>query len=258
MIESVESTYPPELFALVHRGTPGDVEFYARLCEGTQNVLELGCGYGRLIPELVATGTHYHGLELSPELLRMAKRVVRALPERKRARVSLRRGDMRSFHYDKQFDRILLPHSTLFCLPTDCDVLRCLRNAREHLADGGELVLDAYTADDFHYRLDPKELNGKARDYLTQVTGKGGGYLVFERTHWLRSKQRFVVTYEYESERGKLLKGMVQHRYLLRGQLEALLERAGFASLKWAGSFKGGRLSTRSEQLVVRARLPKR
>ncbi len=254
MAESLQSTYPPELFALVHRGTPGDVEFYAGLCRGAERTLELGCGYGRLIPKLAATGTHYHGLELSPELLRMARAVRRSLPERRRARVNLRKGDMRDFHYPGHFDRILVPHSTLYCLPNDRDVLRCLRNARAHLATGGELALDAYHADAFHDRLDPKELNGKARDYLMQVSGKTGGYLVFERTRWIRSKQRFVVTYEYEGERGQLLRGVVQHRYLLRGQLQALLERAGFTHLRWSATFRGGRLTTRSEHLVLRAR----
>jgi hypothetical protein len=184
----------------------------------------------------------------------MARAARRALPERKRPRVSLSQGDMRSFRYRERFDRIFLPHSTLYCLPNDRDVLRCLRRVREHLAEGGELALDAYMADDFHDQLDPKVLDGKARDYLMQVTGKRGGYLVFERTHWLRSKQRFVVTYEYEGERGQLLKGVVQHRYLLRGQLEDLLERAGFTRTRWAGNFRGGRLSARSEQLVVRSR----
>ena len=255
MVDSVASSYPSELFALVHRGTAGDVQFYRRICAGTEKVLELGCGYGRLIPDLAATGVHYYGLELSAALLRMAQRVRRALPESQRARVSMRRGDMRSFAYAQRFDRILLPHSTLYCLPNDRDVLRCLRCVREHLAEGGELVLDAYTADDFHYRLDPRELNGKTRDYLSQVTGKHGDYLVFERTHWTRSKQRFAVTYEYESERGKLEKGLVQHRYLLQPQLAALLERAGFSRLKWAGSFKGSRFNARSEQLVLRARV---
>jgi len=254
MIASVQSTYPPELFALVHKGTPGDVEFYEALCRGTERTLELGCGYGRLIPKLSATGTHYHGLELSPELLRLARAVRRSLPERRRARVHLRHGDMRDFHYRERFDRILVPHSTLYCLPNDRDVLRCLRAAREHLAEGGELALDAYHADDFHDRLDPKGLDGKARDYLMQVTGKAGGYLVFERTRWIRTRQRFVVTYEYEGERGQLLKGVVQHRYLLRGQLEALLERAGFRHLRWSGNFRGGRLTARSEHLVLRAR----
>lgn len=254
MAVPVESSYPPDLFALVHRGTEGDAEFYTRVCQGTESVLELGCGYGRLLPPLSATGTRYYGLELSPKLLRMARKVRDSLPAAQRARVNLRQGDMRDFAYGRRFERILLPHSTLFCLSNDRDVLRCLRTAREHLDDGGELVLDAYMADDFHYRLDPKELNGKARDYLMQVRGKGGEYLVFERTRWIRSKQRFIVTYEYEGERGQLIKGVVQHRYLRHAQLEALLERAGFSRCKWAGNFEGARLRTRSEQLVLRAR----
>ena len=41
-----------ELYALTHRGNPGDTEFYARRCAGAGSVLELGTGYGRLLPAL--------------------------------------------------------------------------------------------------------------------------------------------------------------------------------------------------------------
>jgi len=245
--------YPPDLFALIHRGTAGDLAYYRELCRGTAAVLELGCGYGRLIPELAATGTHYHGLELDPALLRLARRARAKLSPQQRARVTLRAGDMRDFRFSRRFDRVLLPHSTLYCLPNDRSVLACLRRARAHLAEGGRLVLDAYVADDFHHRLDPSELTGKQREYLTRVESRTGSYLVFERTRWSKGKQRFVVTYEHESERGKLVTGTVEHRYLLRAQLEALVARAGFTRTKWFGNFRGGRLGTRSEQFVLHA-----
>jgi tRNA G46 methylase TrmB len=41
-----------ELYRLTHRGNPGDVGFYRKLCSGVQSVLELGCGYGRLLAAL--------------------------------------------------------------------------------------------------------------------------------------------------------------------------------------------------------------
>lgn len=248
-----ETSYPPELYALVHRGVAGDRAFYVRACQGAQRVLELGCGYGRLIPALAGTGARYQGLELDPGLLRMARRVRRSLAPALRARVSLRHGDMRSFQFRARFDRILLPYSTLYCLQTERDVRRCLRCVREHLTEDGELILDAYAADRFHDALCPATMTGEQREFLTRVTGARVSYLVFERTRWIRRQQRFVVTYEYESERGELSTGTIHHRYLLRADLQRLLTNAGFRITHLARDFEGGRYSKRSEHLVLRA-----
>src|SRR6188768_1681102 len=119
--------YDAELYGLVHRGTPGDLAFYARVCAGARAVLELGCGYGRLLPALAGVVHSYVGLDCDAGLLRLARRERAALHE--------------------PFDRILIPHSGVFCLQSDADVLDCLRCVRAHLRDDGELVLDSYAAD---------------------------------------------------------------------------------------------------------------
>ena len=38
-----------ELYALTHRGNPGDIAFYGDVCRGAKSVLELGSGSGRLL-----------------------------------------------------------------------------------------------------------------------------------------------------------------------------------------------------------------
>lgn len=251
---TLKALYPPDLYALIHRGNPGDAAFYARHVKGAASVLELGAGYGRLISTLAKTGAAYQGLELDPAFLKLASKVRTALPEAQRKRVRLRHGDMRDFAFKQRFERVILPYSTLYCLQSERDVLRCLKQARAHVTDKGELLLDAYFADGFHRDLDPDEMTGKERDFLTSVTSKKGKYQVFERTRWSRAQQKFKVTYEYENERGELTKGVVLHRYLLKDQLTALLERAGFAVVSLAGDFAGKRLGIRSEHIVVRAR----
>ena len=42
-------SYDAELYELLHSGTPGDLAFYRKWCRGADNVLELGCGYGRVL-----------------------------------------------------------------------------------------------------------------------------------------------------------------------------------------------------------------
>lgn len=245
--------YDPALYALVHRGNPGDRAFYERATTGVGSVLELGCGYGRLLTALVQGGARYLGLDLDPGLLALAAQARRALPRELRKRVTLRADDMRSFQHATRFERIVIPHSGLYCLQSDRDVLRCLTRVREQLSDDGELLLDAYNADDFHAALDEQSMTGKERDWIMQVEASGMRYQVFERTRWSRNKQQLAVRYEYETPAGVQHVGRIRHRYLLRAQLLELLARAGLEPTLVAGSFRGTRHARRSEHLIVRA-----
>jgi SAM-dependent methyltransferase len=248
--------YDPELYALVHRGTPGDLAFYARACSGARAVLELGCGYGRLLPALADVVDSYIGLDCDAGLLRLARRERAALDAPVRAKVKLRRADMRAFSMRERFDKILIPHSGLFCLQRDADVLDCLRCTRAHLRDDGELLLDGYAADGFHERSRPSDLPAETEEWLARVATAAAQYDVYERSRWDRRRQRMTVTYRHVPVRGgRPREGVIEHRYLMSAQLRALLERAGFAVTEQSGGFRGQRLSRRSELMVVRARI---
>ena len=132
-----------ELYALTHRGNPGDTVFYAKACSNARRVLELGTGYGRLIPALLGSATssapkkELWGIDQDPHMLAAAKSTVRSLTLRRQSLVHLRAGDMRSFDYDVQFDRIILPYNGLNCLLNRRDTLQCLKCVKLHLAPGG-------------------------------------------------------------------------------------------------------------------------
>jgi SAM-dependent methyltransferase len=239
---------------LLHRGNPGDTSFYAAHCRNSGAVLELGCGYGRLIPSLLPRRGRYVGLDIDAGLLRAARRRRSALPAETAARVVLTRGDMRAFRLRARFDRIVIAHSGLFCLPSDAAVLACLRCARAHLRPGGELILDTYAADAFHRDADPDDPDGERWQWLTQVAAGDTSYDVFERTRWRHAAQRMHVRYRYvPSDGSPPREGAIMHRYLLSGQLRDLLERAGFRVLARHGDFEGGRFRTRGDTLIVRA-----
>lgn len=245
--------YDAALYALIHRGTPGDRTFYADACKGAATILELGCGYGRLIPTLITHGANYRGLDLDPTLLRLARQLRNTLPLSTRSRIKLSLGDMRSFHFRQRFDRILIPHSALYCLPNDKAVLSCLRTARDHLSPNGELILDAYSADAFHDELDPSTMTGSERDFITTAELDHKTYQVFERTRWHRKTQRLIVNYDYEPDHGPTRSGRIVHRYLLRPQLESLMKHADLEITALHGDFQGTRFKKHSEHLIIRA-----
>src|SRR5690606_14496409 len=101
--------YPARFYAALHRGTPGDLDHYQRVCQSASSVLELGCGYGRVVAALAAPGRVVVGVEQDPELLAMARDALAPLSKAAQAGVELVRGDMRTVSLDRRFDRVLIP-----------------------------------------------------------------------------------------------------------------------------------------------------
>ncbi len=273
--------YDPALYELTHRGNPGDVEFYARACEGARSVLELGTGYGRIALGLAAAGHEVVGLELDAGLLELARAAKAAQLEggaevaasgaevavaaARGAEVAVAAekvskadslefvlGDMRQFELGRRFDRVIIPHSGLYCLLEPGEVASCLRAARAHLRPGGLLVLDGYAADDFHEESLPEDVPDDQLEPITEIEAQGARYTVFEQSRWDRDAQRIDASYLYREEpSGREVRYELPQRYLLRRELEALLQEAGFNVSLVRGSFSGDAYDEDAEHLIV-------
>lgn len=256
-------TYDPELYELTHRGNPGDVAFYVGACRGATSVLELGAGYGRITLALAKAGHSVVGVELAPGLLARAQKHLQDASqgsggEAVAARVSLVSGDMASVDLGQRFDRVLIPHSGLYCLLSAERVEACLAVARAHLVPGGLLLLDGYAADDFHEESMPEDVEADHLDSVAQVEAAGGRYAVFEQSAWDRAAQLLDVKYLYVREfSGEQLTFNLPQRYLLQAELVGMLERAGFDPIIVSGGFQGEPYDAEAEHLVVAAEAPR-
>jgi len=238
-------TLAAELYALTHRGHPGDLAFYRRSCRGAKSVLELGCGSGRVLSALRRPGRRLVGLDRDAGLLRLARRSLGS-------GVDLVRADMTKFELGERFERVLIPYSALYCLLYKADALSCLRSVRRHLTRDGLLLLDAYAADAFHRAGGPQ---GHQIDWLRTLEHRGRSYDVFEQSRWHRRRQRLEVTYVYvDAKSGRRIEQALPQRYWLAAELRPLFTRAGLEFVSLEGDFRGGRYSpARSELMVVTA-----
>jgi SAM-dependent methyltransferase len=247
-----------ELYALTHRGNPGDASFYARACAGAASVLELGVGYGRLLPALARASGSIVGLDREPMLLRAARRALKALPPAQQRRVTLVRGEMQAFDLGRKFERILLPYNGLYCLQSSRELLSCLHSVRTHLAPGGEFVFDVWAADLFHRDSDSAAFRDDDTPILSICRGKQL-WDVFESSRLRKPQQRLDVLYSYVAQgRRPPVSIEIKQRYALSSELFQLLAQAGLEPSATYGGFTGQRFSKRSEELVVRARASER
>lgn len=239
------------LYAAVHRGTPGDVDFHRAQCAGAARVLELGCGYGRVASALVAAGHEVVGVDVDPALLALARASLAEAPADVRARADLREGDARALSLGElRFARVILAHSTIYCFRSEGEVRAVLRGARAHLEPGGRVVIDAYAADGFHAHLDPDAPDEWGE--VARVEAAGRRWRVLERSDWDRDAQRVLAHYRHEPlGGGRAIETTIEHRYLLASQLESLLRAEGFVPLRIDADFDGTPFHPDAEHLVV-------
>ena len=112
----------------------GDLPFWKRLARRSgPEVLELGCGTGRVVRALAASGARVTGIDHDPQALAFA---AASLPAESRSQTRLLEADMRTLALDRRFDLIVAACNTLASL--DDDGLRdALRRAYQHLLPGG-------------------------------------------------------------------------------------------------------------------------
>ena len=229
-------TYPADLYAAVHVGNPGDIDFYVANVEGAKSALELGCGSGRVLAAMAQAfpDCRFVGVELDPGLAAMARARTEGLPN-----VVVHVGDMRRPPVHGPFDRVVVPYGGLYCLDDTEDLVRTLAAASALLTPGGMLYADGYAADGFHeHGEEGPEAEAPTRLGTVEVNGRA--YDVTERSTWDRSAQRLVAEYRHQPrDGGPAVLGVLPQRYLLAEELLTAAMRAGLEPAGLWSSFAG-------------------
>jgi SAM-dependent methyltransferase len=243
-------------------GLPGDVLFYVEEAQRRGSpVLELGCGTGRILIPTAQAGIHVVGLDRSPDMLTVAREKIAALEAETEDRVRLVEGDMRSFSLAERFNLITIPFRAFLHLMTDEDQRAALHCIRDHLAEGGRMILNIF---------DPKieiiaahqgvmgSAQQKMREFVSPETGRRV-ILWVQRSYDLDQQTiREERIFEEIDTEGKLVSRTytpLTLRWVYRYEMAHLLELCGYQIEALYGDFRYGPFHAGGEQIWVVSKL---
>ena len=132
----------PAKFYDLAPGMPDDVPFYlSRLPSSNADVLELGCGTGRVTVPLARCCRLLCGIDHSDAMLRIARA---KLDEAGIRNAEVRLGDIADLQLDRTFDFIIAPYRVLQNLAADTEVHGLFAGIRRHLRVGGRCILNTF------------------------------------------------------------------------------------------------------------------
>jgi SAM-dependent methyltransferase len=119
------------------------LNFYRRqVSHYGEPVLELASGSGRFTIPLAREGVNITGMDISEDMLDLAK----SKASKERINIRFLQGDMRSFDLGEKFKFIFVPAQSLSHLHRREEVEDCLSCIRQHLADEGRLLIELFNS----------------------------------------------------------------------------------------------------------------
>ena len=209
-----------------------DVDFFVEMARSSPGaVLEVGCGTGRVLIPTARAGMDIVGLDLSTRMLSICREKLALEPESVQAKVHLVQEDMRQFDLGRKFGLATLPFRPFQQLTTVDDQMSCLASIRNHLADGGRLILDLFNPN-LTLLMDDRYLEeGSEETEFTMADGRSvvrRGRTVSRDLFNQIQDVELIYYVTHPDGREERLVHRFQMRHLFRYEAEHLLARSGF------------------------------
>jgi ubiquinone/menaquinone biosynthesis C-methylase UbiE len=129
---------------VVSRGyVEADIPFYKKIIQPPSQILEVGCGTGRVAIELAQHGFDVTGIDLSEWMLdEFRKKLARY--SNLLGKVTLCQADMVSFDLGTRFDWIIFPFRVFQALTVNETRQRCLDSVRRHTDEETRVVITLF------------------------------------------------------------------------------------------------------------------
>jgi ubiquinone/menaquinone biosynthesis C-methylase UbiE len=235
---------------------PGEMDFYRALVADAkkkgQALLELACGTGRVTIRLAREGIDTVGLDISPQMLEVAREKGRGIPN-----IRWVHADMCAFALGQTFGLVLIPGHAFQNLNTSEQQFACMQCIHRALAPGGMLVVHL-DHQDVSWLGELVGAKGGVFEPAEQFTHAPTGRLVRAARAWSYepATQTAICTTLWEAiaPDGQVVDTWktepIRLHCVFRFEMEHLLARAGFSLDAVYGDFFRGTLEDNSANMI--------
>lgn len=258
-----------EIYELTHGDKDDDLPLYLEYAQKMGSpILEIGCGTGRVTLSLAQAGFSVFGIDLSENMLKIARRKIEQYPEEVQQRIELGQQDMCELHIPgRSFPLALMPYGEFAHVLERERQEAALNAAYAHLRPGGLLIISMSNWDAHEERISytgsqiarwghsmPVTYEGvfydeKSQQMITRYIARGYDPSVQIAIH--------VYIHEITDKNGHLIArktNVLPIRYIFRYEMELLLEKAGFEIAEIFGYYDKSEFRYDSKRMIMVAR----
>jgi len=230
--------------------TRGDVDFWRALARehAPARILELGAGAGRITEPLAASPARVVALDLSREMLRIARRTLAG-----RENICFILGDMRDLPFVRAFDLVVAADDPFSHLTSAPDREMALRAAARALQPNGVLILDALW---FPPRI-RRRMASRHGHHVVRDAGMFAGRSMRVIEHWRSLGRHGLCRARYEYTLGGMIAASAtfQARAWSMAELRTRLARNGLRVMaRWGSYARTPWDALQSSHLIIGAR----
>lgn len=228
----------------------GDLDFWRAMVRelAPARILELGAGAGRITEPLAASRSRVVALDLSRDMLRIARR---SLAGRENIRFIV--GDMRDLSFVRAFDLVVAANDPFSHLTRGRDREMALHAAAQALQAGGYLILDALW---FPPRI-RRRMASRHGHHVIRDAGPVDGRMLRVTECWrsLGRQGRCEARYEYALDNAVAARATFQARAWNLAEVRSRLGRNGLRlAARWGSYTRAPWDAHESSHLIVAAR----
>jgi SAM-dependent methyltransferase len=181
---------------------------------GCKSIIEFGCGTGNLGQNLMKAGFDYFGVDISPEMVELAKKKI---PD-----IQLSVGNIVDFRSESIFDAACFTGRSISYLIDDHSILQAFKTVSLHVKPRGIFIFDPIDGDQVFKKFDTEEKIVEVFPYVRHARSRPLDYKKFT---WEWTSEY----YKLEGSTKKLIgKDTATVRAFDTKTLEAFLSETGF------------------------------